>query len=465
MGGKAGLGFCAVVAIILFARVRCCAQDAPDLSDRLDSLQSQIDTLENRTTAAPPQPVAIETPDRGPWGGTLIPGLRRTTDVPFIEDVGQTPTFPNLRITGLLQVDAAYFAQDAANIASVGDIQDVFGFRRARLAVFGDVSEAVSYIIEMDFAEPGRPSFKDVWAELRQFPALGNLRIGYWRMPFGMDELTSVRELTFLERPLAFAFAPFRQVGIGFQDTNESQTVQWEVAGFKFPTDFFGTGQGDRGYGMAARVTALPLYENDGEQLIHVGLDYSFINPGNGIAQFQSQPEYDGPFVGTNGNVPAVPFFIDTGAVTVSHYQLFNAEVGGGVGSWYMQSELRYAVMSQTSGPTTTLPTFYIQSGYFLTGEVRPYNKVAGVFGRVKPLHKLGEDGWGALELAARYSYMDLNGPGFQGGRLNDLTIGVNWYLNQWARVQFNYIRAFLDDPLHGPSEASIAAIRAQVDF
>jgi dienelactone hydrolase len=50
----------------------------------------------------------------------LIPGLRRTTDVPFIEDVGQTPTFPNLRVTGLLQVDAAYFAQDAANIAAVG---------------------------------------------------------------------------------------------------------------------------------------------------------------------------------------------------------------------------------------------------------------------------------------------------------------------------------------------------------
>ena len=60
---------------------------------------------------------------------------------------------------------------------------------------------------------------------------------------------------------------------------------------------------------------------------------------------------------------------------------------------------------------------------------------------------------------------MDLNGQGFQGGRLNDLTIGVNWFLNQWARVQFNYIRAFLDDPVHGPSEASIAAIRAQVDF
>src|SRR5262249_5128452 len=160
---------------------------------------------------------------------------------------------------------------------------------------------------------------------------------------------------------------------------------------------------------------ALPIFDDEGRRLVHVGLDYSFINPGNGTAQFQSQPEYDGPFVGTNGNVVSVPFFVDTGAVPARHYQLFNAEARAGFGAWYLQSELRYAVLDQTSGLTSTLPAFYVQSGYFLTGDVRPYNKVAGVFGRVKPQHKFGEEGgYGALEVAARYSYMDLNGPGFQ---------------------------------------------------
>jgi phosphate-selective porin OprO/OprP len=115
---------------------------------------------------------------------------------------------------------------------------------------------------------------------------------------------------------------------------------------------------------------------------------------------------------------------------------------------------------------TSTLSAFYVQSGYFLTGEVRPYNKVAGVFGRVRPLHNFGEDGGlGALEVAARYSYMDLNGLNFEGGRLNDLTVGLNWYLNQFTKLQLNYIRAFLNDPIHGASEASVYALRAQVDF
>jgi len=380
--------------------------------------------------------------------------------------VGQIPTFPNVRLTGLLQADAGYFSQDAVNTATVGSLQDVFGFRRARLAAFGDVSPAVSYIIEMDFAGPGRPSFKDVWTELHGIPVLGNVRIGYWRMPFGMDELTSVRELTFLERSLAFAFAPFRQVGIGFADTNATQTVTWEAAGFRFPSDFFGDFQGDRGYGFAGRLTALPVYDDNGRRGIHLGADYSYINPGSGAAEFGTPPEFEGPFVGTAGNLASVPNFIDTGAVSASHYHLLNVEAGGVLGSWYGQSELRYAIVSESSGRTSTLPALYVQSGYFLTGEVRPYNKVAGVFGRVRPLRCFGEDcGLGAFEIAARYSYMDLNGQDFEGGRLNDLTVGLNWYLNQFTKVQLNYIRAFLNNPVHGASEASVYAMRVQADF
>jgi phosphate-selective porin OprO/OprP len=461
-----GVVFCAFLAALFVAGRGTRAQDVAEISDRLDRMQADIDALAARTVDNQENSYANEAWNRGVWGGTLIPGLRRTTDVPFIEDVGQTPTFPNVRITGLLQADAGYFSQDSANVTTVGSLQDVFGFRRARLAAFGDVSEFVSYIIEMDFAGPSRPSFKDVWAELHAIPVLGNVRIGYWRMPFGMDELTSVRELMFLERPLDFALAPFRQVGVGFADTNAAQTMTWEAAGFRFPTDFFGGFQGNRGYGFAGRLTALPVYADGGRRGVHLGVDYSFINPGSGAAQFGSPPEFAGPFVGTAGNLASVPNFIDTGPVSASHYHLFNAEAGGVLGSWYAQSELRYAIVSESSGRTSTLPAFYVQSGYFLTGEVRPYNKVAGVFGRVRPLHCFGEDGGlGAFEVALRYSYMDLNGMDFNGGRLNDLTVGLNWYLNQFAKLQLNYIRAFLNDPIHGASEASVYALRAQVDF
>jgi phosphate-selective porin OprO/OprP len=58
-----------------------------------------------------------------------------------------------------------------------------------------------------------------------------------------------------------------------------------------------------------------------------------------------------------------------------------------------------------------------------------------------------------------------LNDANVAGGRLNDVTFGVNWYLNRRAKFQFNYIHAFLDAPVFGDSDADIYAMRGQIDF
>ena len=86
--------------------------------------------------------------------------------------------------------------------------------------------------------------------------------------------------------------------------------------------------------------------------------------------------------------------------------------------------------------------------GYFLTGEHREYNKESATFTRVVPRQRLawkrtGFTGGGAWQVAARYSYLDLNSKGIEGGRVHDLTVGLNWFLNPNMKVQFNY---FLTD-------------------
>lgn len=438
-----------------------------DLYQRINSMQAELDTI--RST--PPRPGLEE-------------GRLRSSDVPRIEDVRQNPTYPKVKLTGFFQADAGYFGQNAASMAmpEFGNIHDTAGFRRARLAAVGDVAENVSYILEMDFAFPGRPSFMDVWLDIHNIALLGNVRIGQWRQPFGMDNLTSVRELQFLERPLSFAFAPFRQIGIGFHDTSANQNVTWAFSGFRFPTDTFGgvgnpigaigTPYGDRGYGAAGRITAVPYYDECGF-VLHLGADYSYLYPGTDFIRFRNTPEFGGPFLGnqgllsgTLGNLGAVPFFVDTRLIPTHNVNLYNAELGMRLGSWYSQSEATYAVVQPLGGGAAmNFASAYAQMGYFLTGEVRSYNKQGGVFGRVKPNNDFGMNGWGALEVCTRYSYIDLNSGTVNGGRLNDVTFGINWYLNQYTKFQMNYIHAYLDREPVGRSDTDIVAFRAQVDF
>ncbi len=100
----------------------------------------------------------------------------------------------------------------------------------------------------------------------------------------------------------------------------------------------------------------------------------------------------------------------------------------------------------------------YLQVAYTLTGENRAYDKRLGTlareyFGNDGPYEKafLVRDadghlcwGLGAWEIAARYSYLTLNdGTGInriQGGDMDGVTLGLNWYLNNNLNVMFDYV-------------------------
>ncbi len=53
---------------------------------------------------------------------------------------------------------------------------------------------------------------------------------------------------------------------------------------------------------------------------------------------------------------------------------------------------------------------------------------------------------WGALELAARYAFVDLADEAYDGGESWDVTVGVNWYWNPNVRVMLNYVHSDTTD-------------------
>jgi phosphate-selective porin OprO/OprP len=142
------------------------------------------------------------------------------------------------------------------------------------------------------------------------------------------------------------------------------------------------------------------------------------------------------------------------------------------------------ALVDRADATTATLDGEYIQVGYFLTGEHRPYDRINGAIDRVRPFedfffvhsnHGL-ERGAGAWELALRFSHIDLNGGTISGGQMNNLTFGVNWFCNPYCKVVFNYIHSWRQSPTNPPntgpfpalavnSEANAFGLRTQMDF
>lgn len=377
----------------------------------------------------------------------------------------EKPKYPLIIVSGAAQIDGIWFDQDEANRAVVGDARDVAGFRRSRLGALGDLADNVKYKMEYDFAFPGRPNFTDVWVDVGDLPAVGHFRVGQWKQPFSMEPATSYRELMFMERSLAFALVPFRQIGAGFYNTAFDEHATWAISGYRFPTDNYGNAAGDRGYGLSTRETLL-IYFDDCGNTIHLGGNYTWNAPSTSTLRVRSTPEVGFTQLDLNNvrDFP-IPFFVNTGILPTDDYQVAGVEFAAGFGSLVFQSEYMYAVLNQFNGQSLNFPAGYAQVGYVLTGERRPYDRKMAAYTRVVPNCPFGKSGYGAFEVATRYSMIDLNDANIQGGRLQDLTLGLNWYLNKYTRFEFNYIHPFLDRPVGNYTHADVFGLRAQFDF
>ncbi len=356
-----------------------------------------------------------------------------------------------LKIGGRIQYDWAWYADD--DIADiVGELEDGTEFRRARIYMAGQIYDDIIFKVNYDFAGDGNSEFRDVWIGMKNVPIVGNVKVGHFKEPFGMDRLTSGKYITFMERSLPDALSPGRNNGFMIYNTAFNQRMTWAVGIFKNATDGNGRGRNDGDYAYTGRVTFLPWYQGD-DKLLHVGLAYSHRNPEDRTLRYRQRPESH-----------LAPRFVDTGNFEAKRVDLIGLEAAWVYGPFSLQSEYVQAIVDAINRNDCCFQGFYIMGSYFLTGEHRPYNKKTGTFGRVKPKKNFSNKpggGKGAWEIAARYSYLDLDDKSVDGGRLQDFTLGVNWYLNPNTRIMWNYIFADLADG----GDADIFQMRFQIDF
>jgi len=94
----------------------------------------------------------------------------------------------------------------------------------------------------------------------------------------------------------------------------------------------------------------------------------------------------------------------------------------------------------------------YVTASWILTGETRPYDRTVAYARRVMPRGR-----WGAPELVARFSHVDLEDGSIAGGVFDKVYVGVNWWATRRWKLGVGGGRTWLDrDNLDGVTDSLI---------
>jgi phosphate-selective porin OprO/OprP len=402
----------------------------------------------------------------------------------------------HLHLGGSAQIDSTWligpqsvFLLPNGDANGVGNSAATF-LRRARFRADGDLFGMFDFIVEYDLANASNensgdqpasfsnltssPSPANVWLQIRDVPVLGYMRVGYQNKTIGMAANTSQGNLPFLERPDVEdgIYAPFDggyALGVSARNWIDSERLAWTIGIYRPATNVFGVTLNKYAYGT--RVTGLPWYEDDGQSLMHAGLGFWAGQLPQDELRLRARPLL------RNGPGFAVPVLVDTGQIPGATQYSIGPEFALVQGPLTVQAEWAGQFLEGAAANGQPQGVAFFHGGYaevlwFLTGEHQEYNKRDGVFGRVVPLYdyhlKKGDPyrSFGAWQIGARFSYLNLNDKAIQGGQIYDWTFGLNWFLNPNVKFQANYIVEHRDGPTGTPvGWINGIGLRAAFDF
>lgn len=320
-----------------------------------------------------------------------------------------------------------------------------FAMGMRRLGVEGTLFNHVDFEIERDFRDGG--VWTDVYVWFRRFRA-AQIQAGKFKVPFSLDELTGATNLDFPNRSMIGRdLAPGRAAGavLSGRVVEKSAALSYEAGMFRHDGErarFLDNPGG--GATFAGRVRAQPLRALKSQRAprnLAVGLSTTL----------SDVPEGPGPNslrARTIAGAPILPRVRVHGRRT-----RLGADASWEPGPFSVRGEVlqvwderRRLGPAGSDLPRLSVGGWYVSSTWVVTGE----RKAGGVEARGPFLN----GGFGALELAARYEHLRFGdddpaesanaGPESAGPaalRSGATTLGLNWYLNRWSKIQFNGVR------------------------
>lgn len=384
----------------------------------------------------PAAPVAAPRPAAGPVA-TLGPGgfSVRTPDTNFV-----------FRARGYVQADGRFFLGDS-------EANDTFLMRRVRPIFDGTVYRDFDYRVMLDFGSGTSLSaannalVQDAYVNWRVDPAF-QIRAGKDKEPVGLERLQSAADLLFVERAFPTLLAPNRDVGVQFRGEPWQGRLEYQLGLFNGVADGgsgdFDTADGEKDF--AGRVFAQPFKDSGQDWLRGFGL---------GVAGTYGRRE--GPLRGyfTTGQLRAFSYLAGTGAAGSPDVQADGTHWRFTPQGWYYQGPFglfgEYIISDQeiarTAGTQTLRASpqntaWQVSASYFLTGEDNSFRPV-----QPRKPFAFGGEGWGALELTARVSELDIDdglfpllaNPRQSVTGITEFGFGLNWHLNRPIKFSLNF--------------------------
>ena len=353
---------------------------------------------------------------------------------------------------------------------------DTFAFRSVKFQLEGKIWKDFEFKVELNTT--GTPvALDDGFVGMIHWKAL-QIRVGQFKAPFSLEELTSTRFIDLPERSPMNRLVPAREVGIMVHGTLADKILGYGL--------MLSNGNGKNGpdensdKDLTGRVWFRPAgtAESDYIKNLHFGVGFT---AGRRDGKAATAPyTFSDPFTGTT----FATLGTDAGSVKFDENRYrTNAELAwlfgpASIKAEYTRTNDQYTELDSDHHHHAHFTGYYVSATWLVTGEMKTWDRIRPN----KPLFG-SAGGIGAIELAFRYSEFQINrglvdsgyfNKGTTAREVHEYAAGVNWFPNANVRmsVSYAYINYSSDEhtePLviggERKDHEDVLLVRFQVDF
>ncbi len=398
------------------------------LREEVRLLAAQVRRLEERlsgSASSPAVPAVAANPAPAPAPASTLAVTGRSVTLTSADRANM------LRIRGTVQAESRWFFDDGGV-----DGNDSFSIRRARISLAGTFNRMFQYQIVPEFAGSSG-SLINAYVTATFSPAV-EIKIGKFKPSVGIEHTQSDPTTPFVERSMASGLMPSFDLGVQVGGAIDQGRLVYTLGLFNSLVDGGNPDpvDGDDAKGLAARVTYEPF---PGFEFGMGGTYSPSGGPGTALTsgyRSDARQKIFGYFTATNAEGAAWQWSPQAA--------LFKGPVG-------VLTEYVVSSVGVRSGNTTERlnhDAWNASVSYLLTGENATNS---GVIPN-RPF-ALGDAGWGAFELAVRYTSIDFDDNSFPAyasplsnvSRVDSVGLGLNWYLSSSVRFTTDYFHSSFD--------------------